>query len=429
MNTSFDPLSSSAPGIAYFDLKSPYAYLAAIETLEMEERLGLRLQWRPLTLDIPSYLGSAKLGPDGKVQEAERSEEQWRWVKHAYFDCRRYAALHGVTIRGTVKIWDTRAAHVAMQWAERSGPEVVRKFLLQSAEPFWRRELDAEMVPVLLEQLEGAGAATQGFEEYLNGPGGERHDVEQAAIFDAGLYGVPSFVVGEEVWFGREHLPRIEWLLAGRSGPAPDIGYRLPAAARGMTGFSGTPVVALDVTQPESYLLFVSLSGLFERLGVSARWRPFAAWPAARAGDSERSRRHMERRRREREKQLATAAQTRGVRLDPVTFRGARAHHFLLQADDAGCGKEAAEALFRAGWEERLDLDDEAVLRSVAETAGLPTPKPVADALLDDERARQAESGVVDAAGVLLGSEFFQGRQHVELLEARLTQTRPNEGG
>ena len=32
-----------------------------------------------------------------------------------------------------------------------------------------------------------------------------------------------------EKFFGREHLPRISWLLSGRKGAAPSIAYNLPS--------------------------------------------------------------------------------------------------------------------------------------------------------------------------------------------------------
>ena len=45
----------------YFDYKSPYAYLAIDPTRAMAASVGVAIDWRPFTLDIPSYLGSAKL--------------------------------------------------------------------------------------------------------------------------------------------------------------------------------------------------------------------------------------------------------------------------------------------------------------------------------------------------------------------------------
>src|SRR4051794_798028 len=59
-----DPLRSHLPMIVYLDFKSPYAYLAKAPTYALEEEFGIEIDWRALTLDIPSYLGSARLGSD-----------------------------------------------------------------------------------------------------------------------------------------------------------------------------------------------------------------------------------------------------------------------------------------------------------------------------------------------------------------------------
>ena len=98
------PLKSEASLIIYIDLKSPYAYLSISPTRKMLAKLGLIADWRPFVLDIPSYLGSAKLDKGGKeVTKQNRTKEQWSDVKYAYFDCRRYANLNDKTIRG---YWD-----------------------------------------------------------------------------------------------------------------------------------------------------------------------------------------------------------------------------------------------------------------------------------------------------------------------------------
>ena len=77
----------------YLDIKSPYAFIAWQPTARWARRLGLSVDWRPLTLDIPSYLGSARVDDQGNVLEQDRSEAQWAWVRYAYKDARRYAAL------------------------------------------------------------------------------------------------------------------------------------------------------------------------------------------------------------------------------------------------------------------------------------------------------------------------------------------------
>lgn len=227
----FDALRSEAPLILYLDFKSPYAFIATEPTFEMAERCGIDIDLRPLTLDIPSFLGSARLDDKDQVVEQNRTPEQWRGVKYAYRDARRYARLRGYLLRGTVKIWDTSLAHIGFMWAKRQGDAVLRSYLRQFYMRFWRRELDAEDPAVVASALAEAGAALEGFDDFRLGAGRKEHDAMQAAIFDAGVFGVPSYVVEGEVFWGREHLPMVEWMLTGRAGPAPDIAYQRFGAA------------------------------------------------------------------------------------------------------------------------------------------------------------------------------------------------------
>jgi 2-hydroxychromene-2-carboxylate isomerase len=221
----FARLRGDAPLAVYIDLKSPYAYLAIRPTRDMAAGVGVPIDWRPFTLDIPSYLGSAKLDRKGRAT-GKRTATQWSGVKYAYMDARRYANLTGLTVRGTVKIWDSSLAGIALLWAKRQGAEAFDRFVDHVYPPFWKRELDIEDLGVIEQALAGSGADVAGFREWAAGPGRQEHDRINHEAFDAGVFGVPTYLVEDELWFGREHLPRVEWLLGGRTGAPGDVENR-----------------------------------------------------------------------------------------------------------------------------------------------------------------------------------------------------------
>lgn len=222
---SFGRLRGDARLTVYIDLKSPYAYIAIDPTRDLAEKLGITIDWRPFTLDIPSYLGRAKLARDGKtVASSERTPTQWSGVKYAYRDARRYAALTGKTVRGTVKIWDSSLAGIAMLWAKQH--EAFDRFIDEAYPPFWKRELDIDDVTVLENTLDAAGISVDGFRNWAASDGRRLHDQINTEAFDAGVYGVPTYLVEDEMWFGREHLPRVGWILEGRKGAAPGVANR-----------------------------------------------------------------------------------------------------------------------------------------------------------------------------------------------------------
>lgn len=209
----------------YIDYKSPYSFIAKDPTYALEDRFDVEIDWYPLTLNIASYLGSARKSDNGKVVENNRSPRQWAAVKYAYMDARRYANLRGLTLRGTQKIWDSSLAAIGMLWAKQQGHDPLKGYTDIVYDRFWKRELDIEDPGVIAAVLGQAGANVDGFESYLEGEGRRYHDELQEEILDRGYFGVPTYVIDGEMYFGREHLPRVRWHLSGRPGPRPDIAY------------------------------------------------------------------------------------------------------------------------------------------------------------------------------------------------------------
>ena len=197
----------------YTDYKSPYAYLAKDLAYELERDFPVRIDWLPYRLDIPSFLGSARVDDSGRVIEEQRNAHQWRRVRYSYMDCRRQARRRGLVIRGPQKIWDSTLALCGMLYAKRQGDDVFRRYHDTTFERFWKRELDIEDPGVVGGVLAEAGADIVKFADYAAGPGRvEIEDICRAAE-EIGVFGVPSFIVDGELFWGREHLPDIRKML------------------------------------------------------------------------------------------------------------------------------------------------------------------------------------------------------------------------
>lgn len=198
----------------YIDYKSPYAYLSKGLVYAVERAVPMRVDWLPYDLDLGSFMGSARVDNDGRVVEENRTAHQWRRVKYSYMDCRRQARKQGITIRGTQKIWNSKIALCGLLFAKRQGDPVLRRYSDLTFDRFWKRELDIENPEVVAGVLAEAGADTAGFAAYAAGDG----LAELAAVCrDAeakGVFGVPSFILDGELFWGSEHLPDIRERLA-----------------------------------------------------------------------------------------------------------------------------------------------------------------------------------------------------------------------
>ena len=184
----------------YIDYKSPYAYLAKDPAYELEREFDIRLNWLPYTLNIPDFLGSVE----------ERNPHQWRRVRYSYMDARRLANLRGLTIRGPQKIFDSSIAAIGMLFAQRQG--VFRAYNDTVFERFWKRELDIEDRAVLGKVLDEIGADASGFFDFLEGEGRREHDRISQEAESIGVFGVPTFVIDGEIFWGGDRL----WMVRDR---------------------------------------------------------------------------------------------------------------------------------------------------------------------------------------------------------------------
>ena len=222
----------------HIDYKSPYAYLAVEPAWTLERDFRVRLNWLPYTLDNPDVLASARVDEGGRVIAENRSAHQWRRVRYAYMDVRRYANLRGLTVRGPRKIWDSSLAGIGLLYAKERG--VFPAYNAIVYERFWRRELDIEKPEVIEGVLAEAGADVAGFQSYARGEGRRLHDRVRASAEEAGVFGVPTFVLDGEIFFGREHLALIgmrlveQGLRRADAGPLTDATYAWRRGAPGV---------------------------------------------------------------------------------------------------------------------------------------------------------------------------------------------------
>lgn len=429
----FDPLSSRARLIIYIDFKSPYAYLAKDPSWALADELKLDIDWRPFTLDIPSYLGSARLDKENRVVESQRTDTQWRAVKAAYGDVRRYGSLHKLVVRGTTKIWDSSLAAIGMLWAKRHGTSVLRAYMGATYERFWKRDLDIEDVSIIEGVLQETGANTEKFREYLSGEGRELHDLIQRSAFDAGIFGVPTFIVDRELFFGREHLPRIKWILLGRHGSAPDVAYESGEPV--MTGATNRPTLALaiDFASPRAYLAHGPTCALAEQLGIEIDWRPFLVEsrpaPMAPSRTEDRGGRHRAIRAAYVQRDLARYLADRGIVRDLGKLANSRLAAITLlwlKRESKHLVSNYVQEVFEGYWRGELDIEDESALSGVLQKIGAQLPgyetfaRGEGLAALDRMRSELLNAGVFDVPAYVIGGEVFVGREHLPLIRNRL---------
>ncbi len=196
----------------YIDLRSPFAYLAKADALALERDFDVRLNWLPFALDLQGAYG-------GEV--AERSERDWRKVRYLYMDARRLANRQGLIVRGPQKIFDPTIAHIGLLFAKAHG--TFPAYHTAVSDRFWRRELDIEDVGAIGAIIAEIGGDSAAFARYLAGSGKEDYAATVAAAEQRGVFGVPSFLLDDELFWGTDRIWLLRERLAakGASGASP----------------------------------------------------------------------------------------------------------------------------------------------------------------------------------------------------------------
>jgi 2-hydroxychromene-2-carboxylate isomerase len=178
----------------YTDYKSPYAYVANRALFELERTKDVELEWLPYTLRIAEYLGSVE----------DRSPHDWRKVRYAYKDARRFANEQGLILKGPRRIYDGTVSSAGMLFAQRGG--FFRAYHDAVFERFWNHRLDIDVLEDMSALIAEVGGDATAFEAYARGPGPDDVAAITAEAEDLGVFGVPTMVLDGELFWGGDRI-------------------------------------------------------------------------------------------------------------------------------------------------------------------------------------------------------------------------------
>jgi 2-hydroxychromene-2-carboxylate isomerase len=197
------------------DLRHPLAYLALKPAMEFGTTMAIEINWLPLATRTLSPPSVAKPGDDrGVLHRRHRACA-------IALEIETYARAQGLIVRDYYRSGDADAGHLGWLWVRERHRDRLQAFLTELFRSYWSAELDPssrEEVSELLETLDANGA---GFQQWCTDEGPAIAAALAGELRDLGMFQVPSFVVDDEVFIGRQHLPMIRWILEGRSGSIP----------------------------------------------------------------------------------------------------------------------------------------------------------------------------------------------------------------
>lgn len=192
------------------DFKSPASYLAIAPARALESRLGRPFQWLPL--DVPA------LPFHPKARDEDRGARHRRLrAEYLANDLRRYAASRGLELGDPYRKPDTTHAALGLVWLGRRAPALAGDFVTRAFDRIWRDNAPADLA--FVEQSLGGEAA--GFRAWAAGEGPKELAALREELGPVAMWSTPTFLVAGDAFIGRAHLPMVEWLATGKTGPAP----------------------------------------------------------------------------------------------------------------------------------------------------------------------------------------------------------------
>jgi 2-hydroxychromene-2-carboxylate isomerase len=213
----------------YFDYLSPYAYLASREIPALCERQGIELRLRPV-------LFAGLLNHWGQRGPAEIPPK----ATHTAKECMRHALLREIPFRPPRHHPFNPLTALRATLAEVAGDEQPR-VMRAIYEMGWGAGGDLGNAEEIAGALDAADLDGAAIVERANSPLAKaalRRDTADAIA--RGVFGIPTMLVGEELFWGLDQLTYLELFLEGKDPLADvkfdELGFQGPSAWR--TGVS-----------------------------------------------------------------------------------------------------------------------------------------------------------------------------------------------
>lgn len=201
----------SDPIIFYCEVVSPYAYIGAHTIEKVAAKHGREVLWRPVSLGhIWKAIGATNVGPAAIPAKA----------RYLLTDSGRAAKMAGLPMaKPAVFPVDAKLVRLAFYRLNARDPDLAKKFMLGVFDKYWAKSEEITTVAHLSGLAGELGIETSELEAALEDGDAKAAMIEATnAAVDSGAFGMPWFVVGDQVFWGSDRVPHIDQYLAFKAG-------------------------------------------------------------------------------------------------------------------------------------------------------------------------------------------------------------------
>jgi 2-hydroxychromene-2-carboxylate isomerase len=191
----------------YFDISSPWTYLAFENLQKMQAELAFDIRWRPILVGgifntiNPSVYQSRETPVPAKAAYMKKDLADW-------------ARATGIEILFPPTVFPVNSVK-AMRgciWLDPQGKLV--DFARAAFKAYWSDDLDISRDTVLSDLCEQAGVDPAGFFAAIADPAiKDQLKANTDEAMDRGAFGSPTIFLGDDMYFGNDRLPLVRMAL------------------------------------------------------------------------------------------------------------------------------------------------------------------------------------------------------------------------
>lgn len=183
----------------YFDIMSPYCYLANVKLPDLARKHGCELIYHPM--DIPAAkIAAGNYGPSNKEIPPK--------IKALFTDIRRWAKRYGVPFT-LPKGFDARDWNIACLYAVQVGK--AEEFVNTAYDKVWVEGIDPGDTALLRGALTEVGLDADAAIEYVESTQGDCEFKKSCVeAHQSDVFGAPIMVIDEQLFWGNDRLDFLE---------------------------------------------------------------------------------------------------------------------------------------------------------------------------------------------------------------------------
>ena len=197
------------------DIRHPLAYLALRPAAAIAREVQIGINWLPV------------VAPPLRPPTAPSADDD-RGIRHRRYraqaiarEIETYAAAQGLVLTEYYRGPNPAAVNLGWLWLRERHPERLEAFLIEAFRAYWGLELDPSSEAEVASLLHSLDVDITRFRAWCAAEGVAATAALADELREQGLSRVPCYIVEAEVFFGRQHLPMVRWILEGRAGPTP----------------------------------------------------------------------------------------------------------------------------------------------------------------------------------------------------------------